>query len=500
MRRRLRLTRALALSSAWLAVLLAASCSETAEPRGGLMLVITKDGPLPLDRLEIQVKSGERTLLSQSYRLPEEAELPTTLSIVSNDNPTAAVKLAVVGWRGQEPLDRRDAIVTQVPVDRVAMLTVVLSGRCSSKVELDADGNAVSTCPGAQTCAPETGGCISSEIAAPALPTYSPGAETEAGLGGVATAVGGVPNTGEGGAAPSRAGDGTGGVASTPRAGEGGGGASSGGTGGGSGDGTGIGGEGEVGVAGTPSNAGAAGAAGAGPIDPCPGASVCDGFEDYATAQPAGPWAVATSGTNVKVAMDETRAYSGKRSVKLTMPGTSNYQRAFISLTGQPFPLANNQLYGRMMFYAAALPSNVHWTFVTGEGPVAAQGISNAMVRYGAFNNKLLMANYDAVPQGADCWQNSATAMPEAKWVCVEWQFDGTSNTQRLWLDGQSVADLTVAAKGQGCAVNTLQGNWYFPQNFERLYVGYESYQADAAARTVWIDDVAIDSKRLGCP
>lgn len=487
-RRRLRSARTGFLSAVGLALLLASSCSETARARGGLMLVITKDGPLPLDRLDIQVVSGEQTLLSQSYRLPEEAELPTTLSIVSNDNPTAAVKLVVVGWHGEEPLDRRDAIVTQVPVDRVAMLTVVLSGRCSSKVELDADGNAVSTCPGEQTCAPETGNCESSEIEAKNLPTYTNGAEDEAGLGGAAVAAGGVPGSGDGGAPASGGGDG--GPVTTPQAGDGGGGAPSGGTSAGAGFG------GEAGQA----FAGNAGAGGEGPVDPCLSASVCDGFEDYVTAQPTGPWTVATSGTNVKVAMDETRAFSGKRSVKLSMPGTSNYQRAFIGLTGQPFPLANNQFYGRMMFYAAALPTNVHWTFVTGEGPVAAQSISNAQVRYGGFTNKLLMANYDAAPQAPDCWQNSTKAMPEAKWVCLEWQFDGNTNTQRLWLDGQSIADLTVAGKGQSCIANTLQGNWYFPQKFERVYVGYESYQADATPRTVWIDDVAIASERLGCP
>jgi hypothetical protein len=88
------------------------------------MLVVTKDGPLPLDRLEIQVSSADQTLLSQSYRLPQEADLPTTLAIASNGHATAVVRLTVIGWHGSEPLDRRDAIVTEVPTDRVAMLTI----------------------------------------------------------------------------------------------------------------------------------------------------------------------------------------------------------------------------------------------------------------------------------------------------------------------------------------------------------------------------------------
>ena len=57
-----------------------------------------------------------------------------TISIVSNEKPETVVAIAISAWDGTTPLDRRDAIITQVPADRVASLTVTLSASCSSHV------------------------------------------------------------------------------------------------------------------------------------------------------------------------------------------------------------------------------------------------------------------------------------------------------------------------------------------------------------------------------
>jgi hypothetical protein len=175
-----------------------ASCGETAADVGGLMLAITSDGPLPVERLDLTVESGGKILRDAQYRVPEEATLPTTVAIASNGDATAAVNIAVVGWNlgadrvdpsDDVPLDRRDAIVTQVPTDRVALLTVVLSGRCSDKVTVE-DGEAVSTCGKGNTCDPRTGGCESAIVNASELPEYQSGDEENAGLGGAPPAVG----------------------------------------------------------------------------------------------------------------------------------------------------------------------------------------------------------------------------------------------------------------------------------------------------------------------
>jgi len=170
-------------TSCLLAVCAISACGETTPSRGGLMLVVSSDGPLMLDRLQLEVSADERSLLSNNYRVPKEVELPTTVAIVSNGDATAQAKISVTGWAAGVPLDRRDAIVTQIPADRVATFNVVLSARCSEKLTVDAEGNAVSTCGDGNTC-DNFGACVSATIQATELPTYHAGDENDAGLGG----------------------------------------------------------------------------------------------------------------------------------------------------------------------------------------------------------------------------------------------------------------------------------------------------------------------------
>jgi len=83
-------------------------------------------------------------------------------------------------------------------------------------------------------------------------------------------------------------------------------------------------------------------------------------------------------------------------------------------------------------------------------------------------------------------------------WSCAEWELDGPTNTMHFWLDTAPLGDLTMSGTGQGCVHQPATFTWAAPQ-FDRIDLGFESYQADSA-RTIWIDDVALGTKRLGCP
>lgn len=245
--------------------------------------------------------------------------------------------------------------------------------------------------------------------------------------------------------------------------------------------------------------AGAAGAAGSGggggASSGCTGALFCDDFEAY-TGTPGMPWTVQKNAQG-GVSIDGAQHRSGTKAVKFTTTGTMAYQRAYISLD-KIFPVAQNAFYGRMMIYTTKAPDDgVHWTMIQGEGP-ATGGITRADVRYGGQHQQSLMANYDTTGKASDCWQHSQTKMPEGKWACMEWYFEGATNTQKFWLDGKAIDDLTVVGQGQGCGSHDTDDKWIFP-SFERVYVGWESYQADPA-REVWIDDVALGTSKIGCP
>jgi hypothetical protein len=207
----------------------------------------------------------------------------------------------------------------------------------------------------------------------------------------------------------------------------------------------------------------------------------------FAAAMPA--WA--------DVVIDGAQHKSGAKAVKFTTSGADSYQQAYISLD-KIFPVASNAFYGRMMIYTPKAPNDgVHWTMIQGEG-AATGGITRAQVRYGGQHQQSLMANYDSSGKASDCWVHSQTKMPEGKWACMEWYFEGATNTQKFWLDGKAIDDLTVTGQGDGCVSHDTGDKWIFP-TFERVYVGWESYQTDAA-REVWIDDVALGTTQLGCP
>ena len=123
----------------------------------------------------------------------------------------------------------------------------------------------------------------------------------------------------------------------------------------------------------------------------CEGRLVCDDFEKAAVGgKPAAPFVVRAGKDTVTV--DETRAYSGKRSVKVAITATASgdtYRQAMLAVTGAPLiPLSNNRVYGRFMIYTDRVPDKtVHWTIAHGDAatsrimPVCTAGANAARPR-----------------------------------------------------------------------------------------------------------------------
>lgn len=234
-------------------------------------------------------------------------------------------------------------------------------------------------------------------------------------------------------------------------------------------------------------------------VGACPAAWFVDNFDSYAAgAAPKGMWKT-SAGNGAAVVVDGTHAFSGRNAVHVVSPGAQAYERAFMSLEGAPlFPLPNNATYGRMMLFTTVVPANVvHWTIIQAEGRVPGMNINWAVYRYGGQFMGRLMANYDSSPLKSDCWKHSQTVLPQNRWACVEWQLDGSTNTMRFWLDGKPLNDLTVVQKGEGCIAHETMDNWWAPA-FSAIRLGWEHYQQGPGE--LWIDDVALDANRIGCP
>jgi hypothetical protein len=188
-------------------------------------------------------------------------------------------------------------------------------------------------------------------------------------------------------------------------------------------------------------------------------------------------------------------------------PGGTANERAVMGLEGAPlFPMPHNTFFGRMMIYVARVPSKtVHWTIIQGEGAVVPgyPTFTQAVYRYGGqINGNLLMSNYDTKPSGvSDCAQRSQVPVPMNRWACVEWRFDGENKELDFWLDGTIIPALSVRQKAvpaQGACQNQSWSGIWEPPIFDAIRVGWQHYQQGPGE--AWIDDVAIDTKRVGCP
>ncbi len=222
----------------------------------------------------------------------------------------------------------------------------------------------------------------------------------------------------------------------------------------------------------------------------CSGARLCEDFESYGDGKPLTPWKTSSVGGTVKV--DDVHAFSGKLSAHVHVTPGGN-RRVQFSRGGAPlFPAEGNAFWGRMMVWASHLPKlsnaenkNVHFDVVQSNGAPATPG------EYRISGMGGVMLNYEP----HDCWTWVSKQIPQDKWACWEWLFDGGTNSIDFYVDGQLQIHLT--STGQGC-VDGTRSVWAAPQ-FSDLRLGWVNYQSMAETVDMWIDDVAIGSQRIGC-
>jgi hypothetical protein len=80
-------------------------------------------------------------------------------------------------------------------------------------------------------------------------------------------------------------------------------------------------------------------------------------------------------------------------------------------------------------------------------------------------------------------------------WTCAEWQVDNTAKNYTLYIDDMDVTGVKVAADK---AVNGGD-DAELPASFTQMNIGWYNYQAGDGGFTVWIDDIAMSSTRVGC-
>ena len=334
------------------------------------------------------------------------------------------------------------------------------------------------------------------------------------GTGGHADGSGGTITTGGNGGSIATGGNGrsiaTGGSGGTIATGGSGGTIATGGAAGGATGGNGAGGRaGAGGAAGTPGSGGSAGAAAAGgsyggaggwslgAASRCAGSpyAVCQDFESTAEgAIPGGDWSL--PGTNygvgtVVVASDY--AARGSHSLKVTIPTGSSSAEHYLQLKNLG-PLANGH-FGRIFFrvHSPTTTPFVHWDLILGAGPYLGQ---NRRIRWGVTGSGIGTGNGNwswiyNIEQG-DTGTGSSVHPVANSWMCVEWQWDPANQQVRFYFDDAEVQAFHLDTKlPNGTALQV--------PTFSTLSFGLAKYQSTNADLVFWIDEIALDTRRIGC-
>jgi hypothetical protein len=231
-------------------------------------------------------------------------------------------------------------------------------------------------------------------------------------------------------------------------------------------------------------------------LDHAPQATLSDDFEGYAPGGPPGAgWQVQTGGGGTLV-VDDTQAFSGTRSVHIKVPRAVAKARI---RQGRPvLPLPGNNLHGRMMVRLTPGWSGDHTDLVSARGMIADGAAAELYVSARPY---LFVAYHPH-----HCTKKGKTNLPLGRWVCLQWQFDGSrkrdgtaKNEVRVWIDGALVNDAVLLGAGGTCREG-VNPPWVVPV-FDSFSVGWQNWNnAMPVPVEMWIDDVAIDSKAIACP
>jgi hypothetical protein len=85
----------------------------------------------------------------------------------------------------------------------------------------------------------------------------------------------------------------------------------------------------------------------------------------------------------------------------------------------------------------------------------------------------------------------------DGNWHCAEWHIDGATQAYQFFFDGTEVTQMRImnGAGNYGSGSNRTD----IPMVFTDLKVGWNNYQSAPPGFVAWIDEIAIDTDRIGC-
>jgi hypothetical protein len=204
----------------------------------------------------------------------------------------------------------------------------------------------------------------------------------------------------------------------------------------------------------------------------------CESFEDGLDTTTR--WKATVNGDSMLV-VDDVRAARGTKALHFK---TTAGNHAYISET-KSFPATNNVLYGRMfVWFEDDITTTGHFSLAeaggTGDGAVSRFGGQNQVFGVGTDHG----ASGDWTDKDA-----SAKVIPSQTWICAEFEMKGDTSEFHVWWDDQPRPALdTGPSRHQGFVMPTFSSLWF----------GWWMYNM-TEPQELWIDEIAVDFKPIGC-
>ena len=197
-----------------------------------------------------------------------------------------------------------------------------------------------------------------------------------------------------------------------------------------------------------------------------------------------------SSGNSVTV--QDKQVAHGKYAARFHAKGGTDY--SVILHDGLPAALQKHY-FGRLYFYATDFPNE-------NGGHTAYVWSSNGISGFPYMDHHLEVASYHESAQVT--WQmtywtgdgpeyiGTGGKIPQAKWFCLEWEFNDAPDQIAIWVDGDAK---------QGAAFRNINnGASGLLGKMTSLGLGFRTWHAKGAPDIdIYIDDVVLDTERVGC-
>ncbi|HEX3698335.1 MAG TPA: hypothetical protein VH374_23385 [Polyangia bacterium] len=270
-----------------------------------------------------------------------------------------------------------------------------------------------------------------------------------------------------------------------------------------------VGGAGGSGSGGAPAGSGGAAATGgAAGVDAAPdsvssagcvtmGSEFCDDFESGMLDMQK--WKQDKPSASAMITVDGAHVHSGKFAAHIKV--VAGQQSTAMISEAVTFPATPNLFYARMFVYFSpdipvAQGADYHTGFLIGNGNNNLGNVQVGMGMIGSAKQWLGYSIFYANPK-LEFGPWSKTLIMASQWQCVELFEDGsdpTTEKRQVWIDDQELTDL------RSSSATSANGNAnHLPPKFNSVSFGLWEYHPTPTLSDMWIDDVRVSSKKIGC-